>query len=60
VKLGNDVMQRLPPASLDSFIAANSAIDMLMKFGDVKRAEQVFEQSKSKNLVTYGAMMRGK
>jgi CMP-N-acetylneuraminic acid synthetase len=38
----------------------NSAISMLMKFGDVQNAEKLFQMSKKKDLVTYGAMMKGK
>jgi hypothetical protein len=38
----------------------NSAISMLMKFGDVQNAEKLFQMSKKKDMVTYGAMMKGK
>jgi hypothetical protein len=32
---------------------------MLFKFGDVKRAEDVFESIKNKDIISYGAMMNG-
>ncbi|CAF3185819.1 unnamed protein product [Rotaria sp. Silwood2] len=32
---------------------------MFMKFGDVQYAEQLFEMMKKKDIVTYGAMMKG-
>jgi hypothetical protein len=38
----------------------NSAIDMLMKFGDITTAEHLFQMNKKKSIVTYGAMMKGK
>jgi hypothetical protein len=38
-------------------VILSSAIHMLIKFGDVKGAEHVFEMTK-KNIVTYGAMMK--
>lgn len=37
----------------------NTAIDMLMKFGDVSDAEDLFEQTETKSIVTYGTMMKG-
>ncbi|CAF1169539.1 unnamed protein product [Adineta steineri] len=37
----------------------NAAIDMLMKFGDVKNAEGLFKIIKKKDIITYGAMMKG-
>ncbi|CAF4564164.1 unnamed protein product, partial [Rotaria magnacalcarata] len=40
-------------------IISTSAIDMLMKFGDVKRAEQTFRSIKAKDAATYGALMNG-
>jgi hypothetical protein len=32
---------------------------MLMKFGDIQNAENVFRMIKKKDIVTYGAMMKG-
>ncbi|CAF0944362.1 unnamed protein product [Adineta ricciae] len=37
----------------------NSTIFMLMKFGNVVEAEQLFRQMKHKTIYTYGAMMKG-
>ena len=36
-----------------------SAIDMLMRFGDVTNAERLFGRMTNKNIITYGAMMNG-
>jgi pentatricopeptide repeat protein len=65
-QLANDramgIGKKLPDQMPDSFrnnnIILNSVIHMLMKFGDVKRAEYVFGMAK-KNVVTYGAMIKG-
>ncbi|CAF1029060.1 unnamed protein product [Rotaria magnacalcarata] len=59
IKIGRDTLNRLPTSFLRHSILVNSAIDMLMKFGDVNRAEVLFEKIKKKDIVTYGAMMQG-
>jgi pentatricopeptide repeat protein len=59
IKVGKDVLNRLPNSFLHHQNLINSAIDMLMKFGHVKDAERMFEQMKKKSIVTYGAMMQG-
>ena len=59
IKLGKDVFNRLPISFFQHQKLINSAIDMLMKFGNVKEAEILFEQIKRKTLVSYGAMMQG-
>ncbi|CAF4639642.1 unnamed protein product, partial [Rotaria magnacalcarata] len=58
IKIGRDTLNRLPTSFLRHSILVNSAIDMLMKFGDVNRAEVLFEKIKKKDIVTYGAMMQ--
>jgi predicted Zn-dependent protease len=59
VKLGRTVLSELPAAFLDNSILMNSATDMLMKFGEVNEAEQLFKKIKRKNSIVYGAMMQG-
>ena len=59
VKLGNDILKQLTATSLENHTLVNSAIDMLMKFGDVKQAELLFQRSRNKTVVTFGAMMQG-
>ncbi|CAF1150597.1 unnamed protein product [Didymodactylos carnosus] len=59
VKLGKDVLNRLPTAVFQHHKLVNSAIDMLMKFADVAHAEHLFQLIKNKSIVTYGAMMQG-
>ena len=58
-QLGKDVFNRLPISFFQNQQLINSAIDMFMKFGDVKDAEILFEKSTRKTLVSYGAMMQG-
>ncbi|CAF2199198.1 unnamed protein product, partial [Rotaria magnacalcarata] len=36
----------------------NSAMHMLMKFGDIQGAERIFRLNKNKDIITYGAMMK--
>ncbi|CAF4322475.1 unnamed protein product, partial [Rotaria magnacalcarata] len=40
-------------------ITSTSAIDMLMKFGDVESAERIFRSIKAKDANIYGALMNG-
>jgi len=40
-------------------VVLNSAIHMLMSYGDVKSAEQLFESMKKTDVISYGAMMTG-
>ncbi|CAM4978137.1 unnamed protein product [Rotaria socialis] len=58
IKLGRDTLNRLPVSFLRNPTLVNSAIDMLMKFGDVNQAENLFEKMQKKTLITYGAMMQ--
>ena len=58
--LGQRVLKQMPSAFLDNENLVNSAIDMLMKFGDVTQAEHLFKQLKKKTVVSYGALMQGK
>ena len=58
-KRGREVFRQLPRTVVDNEKLMTSAIDMLMKFGDVADAEQVFDSLKTKNVFTYGAMMKG-
>jgi pentatricopeptide repeat protein len=59
VKLGKSMLTQPPAAFFDNSILMNSATDMLMKFGEVNEAEQLFKKIKRKNSIVYGAMMQG-
>jgi ribosomal protein L18E len=58
VKFGKDVLNRLPKSFLQHQTLNTSAINMLMKFGQVKDAERLFEQVMNKTIVNYGSMMQ--
>lgn len=58
-QLGEDVLRRLSSNFHQKPQLANAAVDMLMKFGEVKRAEQLFASTRKKTLVSYGLMMQG-
>jgi pentatricopeptide repeat protein len=59
MNVGRHVLNQLPPDSIEDHILMNSATDMLMKFGEVHQAEQLFRKIKRKNSIVYGAMMQG-
>jgi hypothetical protein len=59
INVGRRVLNRLPAAFIEKQILANSATNMLMKFGEVEEAEKIFKQIKKKNAILYGAMMQG-
>jgi pentatricopeptide repeat protein len=59
MKLGKRMLTQPPAAFFDNSILMNSATDMLMKFGEVHEAEQLFKKIKRKNSIVYGAMMQG-
>ena len=56
---GMKLLNQMPKKYFDDAMVMNSAIDMLMKFGDVTDAERLFQSMKKKTIVTYGAMMNG-
>ena len=60
LQLGRTLLSQLPSKFLNETILMNSAINMLMKFGDVAHAERLFHKLNKKSIVTYGAMMKGK
>ncbi|CAF4374437.1 unnamed protein product, partial [Rotaria magnacalcarata] len=49
----------MPENYRNNNITSTSTIDMLMKFGDVESAEQIFRSIKAKDFITYGAMVKG-
>jgi len=57
--IGKNLLEQMPNDFQDKNVILTSAIHMLMKFGDVKHAEQVFQLVKKKDIVSYGAMMNG-
>ncbi|CAF4320722.1 unnamed protein product, partial [Rotaria magnacalcarata] len=58
-KTGKNLLDEMPENYRNHNITSTSAIDMLTKFGDVESAERVFRSIKAKNIITYGAMVKG-
>jgi pentatricopeptide repeat protein len=59
IELGKRVLNQLSAAFFEDQILANSAIDMLMKFGEVKEAERLFSCMKKPDAASYGIMVNG-
>jgi lipopolysaccharide biosynthesis regulator YciM len=58
MRIGQKLLDKMPTSFRNNAVVLTSAIHMLMKFGEVKRAEHIFGMVK-KNIVTYGAMIKG-
>ncbi|CAF1464632.1 unnamed protein product [Adineta steineri] len=56
---GRKFLNEMSKDFLNDNILLTSAINMLMRFGDVKKAEDLFQKIKKKDIITYGAMMKG-
>ncbi|CAF2097988.1 unnamed protein product [Rotaria magnacalcarata] len=59
IKIGNKLLDELPDNCKSSTTTLNSALHMLMKFGNIQNAERVFKLIPKKSVITYGAMMKG-
>ncbi|CAF1433559.1 unnamed protein product, partial [Rotaria magnacalcarata] len=59
MKIGKELLAKMPENYRNDNITSTSVIDMLMKFGDVESAERIFRSIKTKNIITYGAMVKG-
>ncbi|CAF1390941.1 unnamed protein product [Adineta ricciae] len=59
MRIGKQLIDSLPRDLKGTEKVMNSTILMLMKFGNVDEAEQLFRQMKHQSIYTYGAMMKG-
>ena len=59
VTLGNNLLDRIPTSFFEHDHLANSALDMLMKFGQLKQAEGLWMQMKRRDSVSYAVLMNG-
>ncbi|CAF4424856.1 unnamed protein product, partial [Rotaria magnacalcarata] len=59
MKIGKELLAKMPENYRNDNIISTSAIDMLMKFGDVENAERIFRSIKAKGAKIYGALMNG-
>ncbi|CAM4803923.1 unnamed protein product [Rotaria magnacalcarata] len=59
MKTGKKLLAEMPENYRNHNVISTSAIDMLMKFGDVESAETIFRSINAKDIITYGAMVKG-
>ncbi|CAF5217811.1 unnamed protein product, partial [Rotaria magnacalcarata] len=59
MKIGKKLLAKMPENYRNDNITSTSAIDMLIKFGDVESAERMFRSIKVKSTNIYGALMNG-
>ncbi|CAF3342193.1 unnamed protein product [Rotaria sp. Silwood2] len=59
MKIGRKLLHEMPVIYRNDTFLLNSAMHMLMKFGDIQSAERIFNLIKKKDIITYGAMMKG-
>ncbi|UJR34377.1 hypothetical protein I4U23_021785 [Adineta vaga] len=57
--IGKKIIDQILKKRSTNNIMLTSAINMLMNFGEVKDAEQIFEKIKEKDSIAYGTMMKG-
>ncbi|CAF1570386.1 unnamed protein product, partial [Rotaria magnacalcarata] len=58
MKIGRKLLDEMPENYRNDNITSTSAIDMLMKFGDVESAERFFRSIETKSIITYNAMIK--
>ena len=59
MKLGRQIFSRIHEKYSQDTIVMNSALNMLVKIGDMDKAKELFISMKSKDIVSYGAMIKG-
>jgi hypothetical protein len=59
MRIGQNLLDQIPNDFRNHNVLLNSALHMLMRFGDVNRAEHFFELIKKKDSISYNVMMKG-
>ncbi|CAF1446562.1 unnamed protein product, partial [Rotaria magnacalcarata] len=59
IKIGRKLLDEMPENYRNDNAVLNSAMHMLMKFGDIQGAERIFRLNKKKDIITYNAIMNG-
>lgn len=59
IELGNKLLRQIPMVEKKNIVFTGSVLNMLMKFGQVKDAEKLFQSLENKDQVTLGAMIQG-
>ena len=60
LRISQKLLRQMKESSIDDVIMMNSAMNMLMRFGDVQQAESLFESMKTKRIDTFGVMINGR
>ena len=58
-RIGNQLLDQMTDDFQNDTVLTNSAISMLMKFGDVERAQYLFGLIGKKDVISYSAMIKG-
>ncbi|CAF1658737.1 unnamed protein product, partial [Rotaria magnacalcarata] len=59
MKIGRKLLDEMPENYRNDVVVLNSAMHMLMKFGDIQSAERIFRSNKKKDIITYNAIIKG-
>ncbi|CAF2089829.1 unnamed protein product [Rotaria magnacalcarata] len=59
MRTGKKLLDEMPENYRNHNAISTSAINMLMKFGDVETAQRIFRSIKVKDIISYNAMMKG-
>ncbi|CAF4305886.1 unnamed protein product [Rotaria sordida] len=59
-EIGRKLLDQMPKHFHNNNVLLTSALNMLMKFGDVENAENIFQMMKKKDVIAYGAMMKAR
>ncbi|CAF2268538.1 unnamed protein product, partial [Rotaria magnacalcarata] len=57
MKIGRKLLDEMPENYRNDVVVLNSAMHMLMKFGDIQSAERIFRSNKKKDIITYNAII---
>ncbi|CAF3993336.1 unnamed protein product, partial [Rotaria sp. Silwood1] len=57
-QLAKNMFNEMPKIFYKNSALCNSYIHMLMKFGEISNAENIFSQIKKKDIIHYGVMMQ--
>lgn len=59
LRIGKKAFFQAQPEYLNNTFVLHSALDMFIKCDDIVSAEKIFDKKSKKNIIDYGAMMKG-
>ena len=59
MKLGRKIFSKIHENYSQDTVVMTSALNMFVKIGDIDKAKELFTSMKSKDIVSYGAMIKG-